>query len=347
MKTVKYFILAASILLTFHLCGETAYADGFSDVPGGGALAKAAGFLSDRNIIHGYGDNTFRPDNPVSRAEFAVMLCNLTGARDAGAASAAFLDIEDHWAEPYIAAVTERGYMNGYDDGAFHPDNKLTFEQAVAVTMRLLYPGKDFDSQRIWYEGYVDQAASDGFTKGIRTNIGQELSRGDLAVLLHNVCTYFTGEFLSFSYEDQNTGYVYRDLSENSGSAYSICITSETLGNHHLRQTVSVEPNTSYMISADIKTEDVAVSHAGSRAEGAYVSVQIDDSDNLWDVSSNLRGTNGWTTVKVLGFSDQEGNLPFDLNLGGSDSQTSSGTVWFDNVTYTKTTDCMVADMLD
>lgn len=344
MKAVKYFVVTASILLTFHVCSGTARAAGFVDVPSGSRLAEAAGFLSDRNIIQGYGDRSFRPNNPVTRAEFAVILCNLTGARDAGETSAAFSDIRSHWARSFIAAVTERGYMAGYGDDAFHPDHKLTFEQAVAVMMRLLYPGEDFSSQGTWYKKYMDRAASDGFTQGIRTKAGQELPRGDLAVLLYNVCTYFSGELLSFSYENQNTGYVYRDLSVNNGGAYSVCITSDTLGNHHLRQTVSVEPNTSYIISADIKTSNVAAPHADSRLEGAYVSVQIDDDNNLWDVSSSLCGTNDWTTVKVLGFSDAEGNLPFDLNLGGSGSQTSSGTVWFDNVTYTRTTDRMEAD---
>lgn len=344
VKAVKYFIVTVSVLLALTVCGEPAHASGFADVPGGTRMADAAEFLSHHNIVQGYGDRSFRPNNPVSRAEFAVILCNLTGARDAKAASSAFSDVRDHWAKSYVAAVTERGYMNGYEDGSFRPDGKLTYEQAVAVMMRLLYPEKDFSSNAVWYRKYVDEAVSDGFTQGMRTKAGQELPRGDMAVLIYNVCTYFSGEFLSFSYETQSTGYACRDLSESNGGAYSFCIDLESLGNHHLRQTVSVEPNASYVISADIKTRDVAVSHAGSRTEGAYVSVQIDDGDNVWDVSSCLSGTNDWTTVKVLGFSDREGNLPFDLNLGGSGDQASSGTVWFDNVTYTRTTDCMDSD---
>lgn len=342
-KAIKFFIVAASVLLTLNVFSKTACAAGFADVPSGSRTAQAAEFLSDRNIIQGYGDHSFRPNNPVSRAEFAVILCNLTGAQDTKTPPSAFSDIKNHWAEPFIAPVVERGYMNGYDDGAFHPDDKLTFEQAIAVMMRLLYPEEDFSSQGDWYKKYVDRAVSDGFTQGVHTNAGQKLPRGDLAILLYNVCTYFSDGLLSFSY-DNFTGYVYRDLSESNGGAYSICITSESLGNHHLRQTVPAEPNTSYVISADIKTQDVTAPRAGSRAGGAYISVQVDDDGNIWDVSSNLSGTNDWTTVKVLGFSDKEGKLLFDLNLGGSSSQTSSGTVWFDNVTYTKTTDCMDSD---
>ena len=344
VKAVQYFIVAASIMLALHVWGETAQASGFADVPDGTRTAAATEFLRDHNIVQGDGDRSFRPNDPVSRAEFAVILCNLTGARDANAASNPFSDVENHWARPYVAAVTGRGYMNGYEDGSFRPDSKLTYEQGVAVMMRLLYPGKDFSSKAAWYKEYVDAAISDGFAQGVQIKAGQELPRGDLAVLIYNVCTYFSDELLSFSYEPQSAGYAYRDLSESNGGAYSLCIDLESLGNHHLRQTVLAEPNTSYVISADMKTRDVAVSHAGSRTEGAYISVQIDGGDNVWDVSSSLSGTNDWTTVKVLGFSDREGNLPFDLNLGGSGDQTSSGMVWFDNVTCTKAADCMDAD---
>ena len=274
MKAVRCFLVAATMLL---LLSTPVYAAEFPDVPKDSYMENAVEFLYDRGIVQGYEEGSFRPDNPITRAEFAVMLCSLTGAQNSETASVTFPDTESHWAKPFISAAAERGYMMGYDDGLFYPNNKLTFEQASVVAMRILDPEDDCHSQGAWYQGYVDKAVSSGYTQGMNTDVGLNLSRGDAAILLYNISTHFSDGLQAFSYEDQNTGYVYRDFSENNGGAFSVCITSEALGNHHLRQTAAVEPNTSYIISADIKTKDVTASNDNSSVEGACISAQSND----------------------------------------------------------------------
>ena len=334
MKAAKYVITIVSVLL---LCLMPARAAEFSDVPAGSVTADAVAFLHSLDVVQGRGNGTFCPNDLVSRAEFAVMLCKLTGAETTNPAPVMFPDVENHWAKQFIAAALENGYMNGYGDLRFHPNDTLTFEQAVTVAMKILYPDEDFHTQGAWYQGYMDKAFAGGYTQGMYTNISLPLSRGDLAILLYRISTHFHGDAYSFSYENQNTGYVYRDFKLKENQPYTICITSETMGNEHLRQIAAAEPNTRYIISADIKTADVKASNADSRVEGACISAQ--EKGSTWNVSANLQGTNDWMTARTIGLSDAEGKLSFDLNLGGSNTQMSSGTAWFRNISYTKASD--------
>jgi len=114
--------------------------------------------LAAADVVTGYPDGTFRPDNTVTRAEFVAMLMRING--NAGA-TAAFDDTHNHWAERYIAKASEYGYINGYSDGTFRPDNPITRAEVIAIISRLfLYSSgshtgfKDVPSDH-WAFGYI------------------------------------------------------------------------------------------------------------------------------------------------------------------------------------------------
>jgi len=86
--------------------------------------------LASADIVKGYGDGTFKPDNAVTRAEFVTMLMRII---DNYGKSAPFADVEGHWAEMYIAKAYEYGYIKGYEDGTFRPDNTITRAEAITI----------------------------------------------------------------------------------------------------------------------------------------------------------------------------------------------------------------------
>jgi hypothetical protein len=92
-------------------------------------------YLYSNGVVSGYPDGTFRPDNTVTRAEFAVMMTRARGLTYTGGLSD-FPDVPpSHWAYPYVMAAKQAGIISGYPDGTFRPDN-LVSRAEIAVMIR-------------------------------------------------------------------------------------------------------------------------------------------------------------------------------------------------------------------
>ena len=105
---------------------------------------QAIAYLASYGILSGYDDGMFRPEVPVSRAAFAVLLHRIQFAAPIGlyGDSATFADVSDtYWAYEYITSAVLLEWMNGQDDGKFHPEGEITRAQAVTTINRLL--GRD------------------------------------------------------------------------------------------------------------------------------------------------------------------------------------------------------------
>lgn len=92
--------------------------------------------LVDLGIVDGYGDNTYRPDLGITRAEFTKLMVTCLGAELKGEAHI-YGDTENHWAKDYIAIGTELGIVNGIGENLFAPDEIITREQIAAIIYRM------------------------------------------------------------------------------------------------------------------------------------------------------------------------------------------------------------------
>lgn len=128
-------------LLTEQIEADKTYSNTFSDVPKGYWAANYIGYMQQFGIITGYSDGSFRPDAPVTRAEFAAIASRfekLTEGRKS------FTDVSDtYWAARYINFAATRGWVTGYSDGTFKPENTITRAEVAAVTCRLLERSAD------------------------------------------------------------------------------------------------------------------------------------------------------------------------------------------------------------
>ena len=90
--------------------------------------------LAVYGLVGGYGDGTFRPDAPVTRAEFCAMLTNLFGLELPPVSRSAFSDVNTaSWYAPAVHAMHDKGYLTGYEDGSFRPDAPITQEEALCI----------------------------------------------------------------------------------------------------------------------------------------------------------------------------------------------------------------------
>ena len=108
----------------------------FRDVPQGAWYNAAVATMAKLKIITGYPDGTFQPDAPVTRAEFAAIAARFD--EKSARTTASFRDIYGHWAERYISRSAELGWIRGYTDNTFRPDQNITRAEAMALINRVL-----------------------------------------------------------------------------------------------------------------------------------------------------------------------------------------------------------------
>ncbi len=110
--------------------------NGFSDVSARQWLNNAVSTMAKMDIVRGYPDGTFRPNENITRAEFAAIAARFDSK--AGAPAADFSDVSGHWASAEIAKAAANGWINGYPDGTFKPDQDITRAEAMALVNRVL-----------------------------------------------------------------------------------------------------------------------------------------------------------------------------------------------------------------
>ncbi len=155
----------------------------------GDVINAALPLLSALNIMVGDANGDMRLDSLVSRAEFTKVAVASSSYRHSVATSLKTSSYKDvsagHWAAPYIKVGVVNGYCKGYSDATFRPDNTVTYEEAITILLRVLgYSDDDFGNS--WPYGQVGMAENLGISDGVDVNIGDELSRREVAVLVFN-----------------------------------------------------------------------------------------------------------------------------------------------------------------
>lgn len=99
--------------------------------------------LTNGGILTGYPDGTFRPNEPITRAEMATILSRFDAGFGTLEVTKTFSDIQNHWGQVYIEFAAERGYVVGYPDGTFRPNTSITRAETAAMINRCLHRNVD------------------------------------------------------------------------------------------------------------------------------------------------------------------------------------------------------------
>ncbi|MCX7841624.1 MAG: S-layer homology domain-containing protein [Clostridia bacterium] len=215
MKSLKLqalIALFALLILVFPEAGLAQHNEGktaFKDLPSGHWAYEAIQKMVEKGIINGYADNTYRPDNIVSRADFAKLMVLSLGLDATNPGKSTFLDVgTSHWANKYVERA--KYYLTGFRTSSgdyFKPEDPAVREDmAVALVKARKLENDDYDESLLDVfndkEGispklkkYVALAVKHGIMKGNALadstkkafNPQGSLTRAQAAVLLYNV----------------------------------------------------------------------------------------------------------------------------------------------------------------
>ena len=181
----------------------------FSDVSADKWYNNAVSTLCHMGVLGGYSDGTFRPNAPITRAEFAKIAVSFSQA-NGSAVYSYFTDVKTtDWFAPYVTAAKDSSLIEGYSDGSFKPENRITRAEACAIVNRVLgrKPSKnhmkisgridwpDCTTADWFYEAIMEATNSHTYQMGKRVETWNgKLPQRDWAALENNWASAYTGK---------------------------------------------------------------------------------------------------------------------------------------------------------
>ncbi|WP_313016317.1 S-layer homology domain-containing protein [Acetoanaerobium noterae] len=193
----KTAIAALTMFGVIGMLSTQSYAANFSDVKDGSWSQAAIQEMSGRGFIGGYSDGSFQPSKKITRAELVTVINKMNSLTQE--AEISFSDVNDSsWAYKEIRKAVSAGYVAGFADGTFKPNETVTREQ-MAVMLNNLYKLEnknsnininDIEKVSPWAQQSVKNILSYGVMSGYADgNFGSkgEITRAEAVVALHNI----------------------------------------------------------------------------------------------------------------------------------------------------------------
>ena len=184
----------------------------FEDVSSVHKNRIAIEYLQKENIISGYSDNTYRPENTINRAEMMKMLVEgLSMTPDSKEYKNCFPDVNEEWFAPYICYAKEKGWVNGYPDGSFKPSNNVLDVEAFKMILnaRKVELDPDFTPLKFatvnpdaWYRPYLVTAEKMNLTESFKP--GANYKRGEVAEVIFRTLVIDKMDVNAYSLQAQN-----------------------------------------------------------------------------------------------------------------------------------------------
>lgn len=183
-----------SVLIVLSILTTCVYGTTFDDVRSNDSYYDAVETLNEIGVLSGDdndGDGvlSFRPNDSITRAETAVIICRMQDEfRAVEQSYTVFIDVpKTHWASGYIARATNYGIVSGYGDGKFGPDDPVLYEEVVKMIMETL-GYKPFASQNGGYPtGYLKAARQMNVLSGVvGSREGRAATRAQVAQIVYN-----------------------------------------------------------------------------------------------------------------------------------------------------------------
>lgn len=179
-------LLLLIILLISIFSTTTAYSSTikFTDIKGDLA-EEAINLLSSYGIINGYPDNTYKPNNTVTRAEMAKIITVAAGLSEYSKnMTSTYKDMQGHWAEEYVELANAINIVKGISADEYGPNNEIKMNEALTMIVRLIgYSDEALVGQ--WPSNYYEKANELNLLEGINSN-SEYASRRDISIMLYN-----------------------------------------------------------------------------------------------------------------------------------------------------------------
>ncbi len=200
-KSKRIIAVVLTVMLTLISASGTVFADidysqwnsmaGYpSDVMDTTYLASVK-YLIDKKILTGYSDGTFKPENPITRAEIAVAVAkatNRTSGLDAFAAKNKFTDLAGYdWAKGHINALVDAGLIKGRSTTSYDPGKNISYAELVTILVRMNSGAASIvDSSGTWPGNYIQYVEMYNYLGDVTvTDWNAPATRGNMAKLLY------------------------------------------------------------------------------------------------------------------------------------------------------------------
>jgi len=191
MKSMRKSLAFLVVLAMVLSCVAPVFAATPADVEGTD-YESAVGNLAALGIISGDKETgNYRPNDSITRAEFAKIACYLLGMQAAGSlgATTQFKDVPaSHWASGFVALAAGKGIIKGYPGGLFKPEEPVTYAEAITILVRAIGMGEFVEKQGgTWPSNYMAAGSMAGITSDVAgiSSDGKAL-RGIIAQLSWN-----------------------------------------------------------------------------------------------------------------------------------------------------------------
>jgi hypothetical protein len=171
---------------------------GFSDLTESHWASGCVKRLSDSGIVSGNPDGSFRPNNPINRAEFLkLVFIALYPELSDSSASACFSDVKTNdWFSGYVCAALSKKIVTGYNGNTFRPSQSITRAEAVSILIKSLRlpisanPYSQFSDVKVaWQASYINSANKYDLVSGYGDNTfrpNNNIARAEAAQLVCN-----------------------------------------------------------------------------------------------------------------------------------------------------------------
>ncbi len=262
-------ICLAVVVAVVFLMASTASAASFSDVPDTHPYADAIQALSTRGVIGGFADGTFRPNNPVTRQQFAKMIVKTLGLTVTGSETCPFSDVssgldasDPFYPDKYVAVCAANGITTGKTASTFNPTGSITRAQLITMVVRaaqslsvvqLQAPDAAYFAGQGVLAGFTDQNHGDNVHlaefNGLLSHIGLAgwdlwgpATRGEVAQVLYNLLELKEG-----SPGAEATAYL-AQVMDQFHTSFDVYTDADAAGNHFVARG---------MMSNDVEREPV------------------------------------------------------------------------------------------
>ncbi|QHI72676.1 S-layer homology domain-containing protein [Aminipila terrae] len=290
-KTLIYFFTVVALIISTTVI---AFGANYYDL-NGTAYQKYASELSNRGIISGYPDGQFKPNNNITRAEFATMVAKMDGVNNTAQYNSSFNDMEGYsWAKGYIGYCASKGILKGDGKGNVMPAQNITLGEAVTMVVRALGYEKDIQTGYAWPQNYINVATKYSLLNNVPSYLNDTvLTRGDVSIMLYN------------SVSPSNTVIANNEVNVNSNNNITINDNSVTDNSVKTNITINItEPK----INSD--TKNISTLEADKEKLQEYINecnlnkqklqIKLDQyEDKLKEAKANLEAVKQQKTVRV------------------------------------------------
>lgn len=161
----------------------------YSDVDETYQFSEAINYITDLEIVQGYEDGTYRPDNSINRAEFTKILVEAKISENpVDSADQCFSDINiADWFSSYVCYAKSEEIISGYPDGTFGPANNINLAEASKILVNVFEINQIQPVGTEWYSVYIETLANENYIPNTFIYINQEVTRGEMAEMIWRI----------------------------------------------------------------------------------------------------------------------------------------------------------------